>query len=140
MLLSSMPAEMITAHACMKIVESAAQACQASAPQALAQVNPSWDSIAASLTSQSNAISWGTLVLALLVALGGIGWGLIIKAKAREQVKAEAQKWMKDKAEALIRREVIDYMQDAYPKGDIPASEIDLIVAAEGKGDENGKK
>jgi len=84
------------------------------------QTNPNWDAVAVSLTSQSNAIAFGAVVLAVIVAIAGIAWGAIITRKAereaREMAKscAEAyiEKWLADEAPGIIRQRV-DFLLDA---------------------------
>jgi len=139
----------------MKIVEAATQVCQASVSQAAQQVSPSWDSIAVSLTSQSNAIAWGGVViafgsvlLAVIIAVAGIAWGQIIKAQALEKVDAEVSKqveakvnqWIEENGQALIGRKVSEFEEILPQKNDLTISDVVDIVAAEGKEDENEKK
>ena len=78
--------------------------------------------MAVALTSQSNAIAWGAVVLGVIVAVvgWGWGWGKTIAADAEREARAMAKscaedyiaKWLADEAPGIIR-ERVDLIIDA---------------------------
>lgn len=115
-----MPVQTIPADVCVKVVEAATRSCLPVAPSPLAQASPNWDAMATAIASQSNAIAWGALVLAVIVVIAGIAWGKIItnraEREARSMAKASAddyiQAWLSEKAPGLVR-ERVDFILDA---------------------------
>ena len=110
----------ITLKACAQMVESATRACQPMISIPPEQANPNWDALAVSLTSQSNAIAWGAVVLGVIVAVVGWAWGKTIAADAEREARAMAKscaeeyiaKWLAEKAPGIIR-ERVDFINDA---------------------------
>lgn len=110
----------IPANVCSQMVEAATRSCQPMISVPPEQVNPNWDALATSLASQSNAIAWGSLVLAVIVVIAGIAWGKIITAnaerEARSMAKARADEYIRDwlsKEAPGIIRERVDFILDA---------------------------
>ena len=117
----AMPDATVAAGVCAKMVEAATRSCPATTPLASAQAaNPNWDAIAVALTAQSNAISFGAVVLAIIIAVAGLAWGKIItlnaEREARDMAKACADayisKWLAEEAPGIIREQV-DLIIDA---------------------------
>lgn len=115
-----MAGQTITADLCGKMVEAATRSCQPMISVPPEQANPNWDAIAVALTSQSNAIAWGAVVLGVIVAVVGWAWAKTIAAdaerEAREMAKSCAEayiaKWLADEAPGIIRQRV-DFILDA---------------------------
>ena len=115
-----MPTKTMSADICLKMVEATARSCQPSVIQQAAPTSPDWDAIAVSLTSQSNAIAFGAVVLAVMVAVAGIAWGVIITRNAEREARAMAKacaedyiaRWLADEAPGIIR-ERVDLIIDA---------------------------
>lgn len=112
----------VTANACARLVEAAAQSC-ASRPSVTTaavppQPQPEWDAIASSFASLGTAFAWGSLLLGIVALLGGIAWGFVVKAKAEAEARAVAtqvaqecvevlvNKWLTEKAPQIIRENV----------------------------------
>lgn len=84
------------------------------------QANANWDAVAASLAAQSNAIAWGSLVLAVIVVIAGIAWGRITTANAEREARTMAKAcadeyirdWLSKEAPGIIR-ERVDFILDA---------------------------
>lgn len=149
-----MPAKTITAAACTRIVEAASQSCHVPAvqnaiPQA-APANPNWDAIAIALTSQSNAIAFGAVVLAVIVAIAGVGWGVIITRNAEREARNEAQKearavaeseirkWLEEDGTPMLRREMQAWRATFLAEAPISTPDVADLVEAAGKEDEDG--
>ena len=106
-----MAGQAISADVCAKMVESATRACQPMISVPQEQANPNWDALATSLASQSNAIAWGSLVLAVIVVIAGIAWGKIITVNAEREARAMAKAradeyigdWLSKEAPGIIR-------------------------------------
>lgn len=148
-------ASAIPANACAQMVEAATRSCQPMISVPPEPANPNWDAVAVSLTSQSNAIAVGAVILAVIVAVAGIAWGKIItmnaerearkeaQTEARKTAESEAVKWLAEEGFPFIRREMEEWRK-TFPH-EMPISEnvIDAMVAAAGdtgKEDDDGKK
>lgn len=123
------------------MVEAATRSCQPMISTSPEQASPNLDAIAAALTSQSNAIAWGAVVLAVIVASAGIAWGKIItmnaEREAREMAEKEVKKWLQDEGLPLVLREVTAFLR-AFPR-ETPISEDDvaaMVTAAGSDGQE----
>jgi hypothetical protein len=76
--------------------------------------------MAVSLAAQANAVSWGALVLAVIVVVAGIAWGKITTANAEREARAMAKAcadeyikdWLSKEAPGIIREQV-DLIFDA---------------------------
>ncbi|MDK2747764.1 MAG: hypothetical protein KYX67_10630 [Brevundimonas sp.] len=94
-----------------------------------------------SLTSQANAIAFGSLVLAVAAVLAGIAWGRIIglqaKREARQVAEQEMEKWLKDEGIPMLRREISQFQQTFPREQPISEADVEAMVAAAG---ENGKE
>jgi hypothetical protein len=105
------------------------------------QANPNWDAVAVSLTSQSNAIAFGAIVLAVIVAIAGVAWGRMItmnaEREAREMAEKEVKKWLQDEAIPLLLRETNGFLQTFRGEQPISEDEVDAMTAAAG---EDGKE
>lgn len=116
--------------------------------------SPNWDALAVSLTSQSNAIAWGAVILGVIVALAGFAWGKIItvnaeqearqvaEKEARETAETEVRKWLQDEGFPMVRREASEFLRTFHEQ---PISEDELadLVRAAGadrKAGDGGKK
>ena len=125
----------------MKIVDAAAQSCQAPIGQQPTATAPNWDAMANSFASLSTAIGWGALIVAvisLLVAIilfvGGLAWGKVIaqnaEREARDMAKVYAEdhisKWLANSAPGIIR-ERVDLIIDATLGPDNDADAADEI-------------
>lgn len=116
----AMPAQSIPVDACSKMVESATRSCQPLIAAAPEQTNPNWDAMATSIASQSNAVAWGSLVLAVIVVIAGIAWAKITTANAEREARAMAKAcadeyirdWLSKEAPGIIR-ERVDFLLDA---------------------------
>lgn len=117
---SRMPVQAIPADVCSKMVESAARACQPMISVSPERANPNWSAMATALSSQSNAIAWGSLVLAVIVVIAGVAWGKITTANAEREARAMAKAcadeyirdWLAKEAPGIIR-ERVDLILDA---------------------------
>ena len=73
-----------------------------------------------SLTSQSNAITFGSVVLAIIVAIAGLAWGRVVtrnaEREARDMAKTCAEayiaEWLAKEAPGIIR-EHVELIMDA---------------------------
>lgn len=109
----------VSASACSQMVETATRSCQAVIPS-VREIAPNWDPMATALASQSNAIAWGSLVLAVIVVIAGIAWGKITTANAEREARAMAKacadeyirEWLSKEAPGIIR-ERVDLILDA---------------------------
>lgn len=128
----------------MKVVEAASQSCQASAAPQVAPANPNWDAIAVSLTSQSNSIAFGAVVLTAIFAIAGLAWGQIItrnaEREAREMAEKEAKKWLSEEGIPFLRREMQEWRKTFPQEGPISNEDVDAMVDAVGKEVGDGKK
>jgi len=136
-----MPMQTVTADVCARMVEAATRPCQPLPAPPAEAVNPNWDSVAVSLTSQANAIAFGSLVLAVAAVLAGIAWGRIIglqaKREARQVAEQEMEKWLKDEGIPMLRREISQFQQTFPREQPISEADVEAMVAAAG---ENGKE
>lgn len=145
-----MEAQVINADVCGKMVEAATHSCQPMISVPPNQGNPNWDALAVSLTSQSNAIAWGAVILAVIVAVAGIAWGRIITMNAEQEARREAQtaaeseavKWLAEEGLPFIRREMEEWKKTFPQETTISEPDIDEMVAAagaDGKEERDGK-
>lgn len=111
-----MGAQVITAGACGKMVESATRSCQP-----LIQVPPEpANTTADSLAALSTAFTFGSILLGILVLLAGYAWGKFIaldagkeaRRAAKERADEYIQDWLAKEAPVLIR-ERVDFILDA---------------------------
>lgn len=107
------------------MVEAASRACSApaAAPATAASVpQPNWDAMANAFASQSVALTWGSILLALIGLVSAAGWGYVVKRRAEEEARDEARKcakimiqdWLTNEAPGIIRKHV-ELLQDVSP-------------------------
>lgn len=146
---TGMPAKTIaiTVGACLKIVDAATQTCREPTIQQAAQANPKWDAIAVALTSQSNSIAFGSVVLAVTLAVAGLGWGYVVNLKARDEARkiaeSEVKKWLQDEGFPYVRRQVDEWNKSfplESPISDDMTKKMVAAAGADGKEDGDGKE
>lgn len=143
----AMPAQTIPVDTCSKMVESATRSCQPLISVPPEAAHPNWDAIAVSLTSQSNAIAWGAIILAVIVAVAGFAWGRIItlnaEKEAREMAEKEVKRWLQDVGLPMVLRNVDGFLRTFPREQPISEDEVARMVTAagaDGKEGDNGKK
>lgn len=107
-------------EACARIVEASTKSCAPTPAQSLAASEPNWDAMANSFASLSAALTWGSLILALVGILGGLAWGRFIATRAENEARTEAKKcaeeiikrWLSEEAPGIIRAHV-DTLENA---------------------------
>lgn len=135
-----MAGQTITADMCGKMVEAATRSCQPMISVPPEQANPNWDAMAVALTAQSNAIAWGSIILAVIFFVAGLAWSRVVlataKQEAREAADREAKamakscaddyigKWLAEQAPGIIR-ERVDFILDATLGSDDDATAAD---------------
>jgi hypothetical protein len=100
------------------------------------------DALAVSLTAQSNAIAFGAVALAIIVALAGFAWGRIVtlnaEREAREMAEKAVQRWLQDEALPLMMREVSGFMGTFARERPISEEDVEAMVAAAGADGKEG--
>lgn len=149
-----MPEKSIAVDACSKLVESATRSCQPLISVPPETPHPNWDAIAVSLTSQSNAFSWGALLLGFVAIVAGFAWGKIVavtaEKEAREAAREAAQacadvhikKWLEEVAPPLIKREAVEFLRTFRGESTISDNDLASLVNAvgnDGKEGDDGK-
>lgn len=137
----------ITADVCSQMVEVATRSCHPIISVPPEQASSNLDAMALALTSQSNAITWGAVVLAVIVAVAGIAWGKIItmnaEQEAREMAEKEVKKWLQDEGLPLALREVNEFLRTFPRETSISEDDVAAMVTAagaDGKEAADGKK
>jgi hypothetical protein len=133
-----MPKPFVPLETCSKFVESAARSCQPLVTAPPEAAHPNWDAIAVSLTSQSNAIAWGSAVLATIFAVAGFAWAKVVardaEREARDMAKTCAEayigKWLAQEAPGIIRERVDLILDATLGSGDDTKAADDLGVQA----------
>ena len=106
---------------CAAIVEAAAQKCVPIDQVSASQSSPDHLSeLATSFAALSAALTWGSIIIALVGILGGLAWGRLIVNKAeneartasKEQAHRTIERWLDDEAPAIIRSHV-EKLRDA---------------------------
>lgn len=107
-----MGAESVSAGVCGQMVESATRACQ---PMISVPPEPA-NTTADALAGLSTALTYGSMLLAVLVLLAGYAWAKFVAHEAKEMAKTDAEayiaKWMAEKAPGIIQAHV-ELLNDA---------------------------
>lgn len=97
------------------------EACAAMVAEAACRIPPSstsLDAVAVALVSQSNALTWGATIIAIVGIVGAVSWGRIMKGRAEQEARNEArqvaskeaqkiiEQWLATKAPEIISRHV----------------------------------
>lgn len=103
--------ETIDAAMCERFVDAASRGC-AAVQTAPTVHEPPWDALANSFASLSAALTWGTILLAMVAIVAAVGWGFLVRHWAEREAKREAQecaqkfvdRWLVDEAPQIIRK------------------------------------
>lgn len=106
--------------ACTKIVEAATKSCAAQTqPPPAPPSQPNWDAMANSFASLSTALTWGSILLAVIAIISGLAWGWVVAKRAENEARTEAKncaqavidQWLADEAPKIVRAHV-EYLRN----------------------------
>lgn len=123
----------VSASACARLVEAAAQSCTIKAaatvsasPAQVPSAEPNWDAMATSLSVLGAAIGVGGAVLAVIALVAGIAWAKLVRGAAREIAREESRKcaeehmkkWLDEVAPQIISKHMQNLGDSTIGDGD----------------------
>jgi hypothetical protein len=121
-------------------VEAATKSCTPQAqPAPAAASQPNWDAMANSFASLSTALTWGSILLAVIAIISGLAWGWVVAKRAENEARTEAKRcaqavidqWLAQEAPKIVRAHV-EYLRNTSLGGEDDDSAADAMGNAAG--------